>query len=447
MEEDVLTWALLGVGVLGFGAGVVWQMMRRKPARAPRRVERVATRPVSPTKSLKTETPAVKRPDVGVLRPTMLAVTPVAGDLTAAELFVQRAHVGDLPYYRELSLEENDRKSVAKLFTRCTALDWEPEGDWAHDVYAVSFSPVVTHAWEAGYRPRVNATAMDLQVVALGEAGAPLGTPMDLADTVWGDVGRIQTLWELMNPAEQEHELAGELRAELKEIESRLPKVKLMTSALGGHEWGERWDELFDVSRDARRLGAEEGRAHDRIPRLEELAKFMRAKNASIDATLEKLADEIKTAEDADRALTTALPLTYERELSVLFLRAIALLRVITGDDYCHGMRCSNHIALNVKNFPDMHRLLDKARHLALDALTNQSRALKDAQLQALADVKKDADMLAAAHDEVLARLRKDVERLQTSIDRYLILQGRPRRFAVRLDERGRLAALLVLDH
>mgnify|MGYP001777846761 FL=1 len=155
----------------------------------------------------------------------------------------------------------------------------------------------------------------------------------------------------------------------------------------------------------------------------------------------------MKTAKDADEALTKAIPLAYERELSVLFLRAIALLRVIVGDDYCHGMRCSNHIALNVKNFPDMHRLLDRARNLALTALTNESRGLNDAELKALGDVKKDADLLAAAHDEVVARLEKDVERLQTAIDRHLILQGQPRRFAVRLDARGNLEALLVLEH
>ena len=250
-----------------------------------------------------------------------------------------------------------------------------------------------------------------------------------------------------MNPAESEHVLAGELKAEIEEIDRRLPKVKLMTTALGGHEWTERRDELFDCARDANRLGAEEGRAVDRVTRIEALAQFMRTKNVEIDKTLDELAGNMKTAKDADEALTKAIPLAYERELSVLFLRAIALLRVIVGDDYCHGMRCSNHIALNVKNFPDMHRLLDRARNLALTALTNESRGLNDAELKALGDVKKDADLLAAAHDEVVARLEKDVERLQTAIDRHLILQGQPRRFAVRLDARGNLEALLVLEH
>ena len=446
MENDILTWALLGMGVLGFGAGAVWQTIRRKPAKAPRRVERVAARASGPEKRPAAPEP-VREPEAGVLRPTTLAVTPVAGDVTAAELFLQRAHEGDLPYYRELETDPHDLKGVSALFARCPTLEWTPEDDWAHDVYTVSFSPVVTTAWAAGHMPRVNATAMDLQIIALGDAGVQLGTPMGVADHEWGDAGRIQTLWELMNPAESEHVLAGELKAEIEEIDRRLPKVKLMTSALGGHEWTERRDEQRKEVRNTMTLQQQWGRAVDRVVRIEALAKFMRAKNDEIDRTLDELAGNMKTAKDADEALTKAIPLAYERELSVLFLRAIALLRVIVGDDYCHGMRCSNHIALNVKNFPDMHRLLDRARHLALDALTNESRGLNDAELKALGDVKKDADLLAAAHDEVVARLEKDVERLQTAIDRHLILQGQPRRFAVRLDARGNLEALLVLEH
>ena len=43
--------------------------------------------------------------------------------------------------------------------------------------------------------------------------------------------------------------------------------------------------------------------------------------------------------------------------------------------------------------------------------------------------------------------LKADVERLQAAIDRYLILQGRPRRYAVRLNERNEVLALLVLEH
>ena len=57
------------------------------------------------------------------------------------------------------------------------------------------------------------------------------------------------------------------------------------------------------------------------------------------------------------------------------------------------------------------------------------------------------ADELGRAHDESVERLKADVERLQAAIDRYLILQGRPRRYAVRLNERNEVLALLVLEH
>ena len=61
--------------------------------------------------------------------------------------------------------------------------------------------------------------------------------------------------------------------------------------------------------------------------------------------------------------------------------------------------------------------------------------------------VKRDADLLGQAHDESVARLKTDVERLQTAIDHYLILQGRPRRYAVRMREDNTVEALMVLEH
>ena len=52
-----------------------------------------------------------------------------------------------------------------------------------------------------------------------------------------------------------------------------------------------------------------------------------------------------------------------------------------------------------------------------------------------------------AIAEAAVERLKADVERLQAAIDRYLILQGRPRRYAVRLNERNEVLALLVLEH
>ena len=135
-----------------------------------------------------------------------------------------------------------------------------------------------------------------------------------------------------------------------------------------------------------------------------------------------------------------------EREVAVLFLRAIALMRVIASDDYIHGMRCSSRIALNVQEFPSVHPLLDKSRNIALQALEVESRGMNEAQMTLVASVKKDADRLADEHDAVVARLEKDVARLQKAIDRHLILQGKRRRYAVRMTPDNRVDALLVLE-
>ena len=166
-------------------------------------------------------------------------------------------------------------------------------------------------------------------------------------------------------------------------------------------KWGDYWDKLFDLVRDVRRLGAGEGQALMRTERTDVLAKDMYAINRRIDESLATLEKNMKTPEEADVALTSSIPHMLERELSVLFLRTLAVIRVISGDNYIHGMHCSAHIRRNVEHFPDVHSLLDKA----------------------------------------------DVERLQAAIDRYLILQGRPRRYAVRLNERNEVLALLVLEH
>ena len=56
-------------------------------------------------------------------------------------------------------------------------------------------------------------------------------------------------------------------------------------------------------------------------------------------------------------------------------------------------------------------------------------------------------DELEREHDEALARLRHDMKRVQSAVDQYLILQGRPRRYAVKLNADNTIAALMVLEH
>lgn len=447
MNNELLTAILLAAFALCFGAGALWQIRRRQTPgrRVRRRVERMPSRRDNPAPQAKSPEPE-KEALHGPGRPGMLAIAEVPGDATTADVYLQRALEADVPHYAEVEAEAPELRRIASLFSRCPILAREPNDGLAENVYAVSFSPAIEHALSSGFAPRVNATANDLHVIAMDASGAPMGTPMLVADYGWGEAPHMQILWDLLNPAEQKHFLEGELRKELNFIEQELPKLKLLIPAVLGLEWQKHFDELFELSRDVRRLGLEEGRAQERIVRADELAAAMRAVNRRIDGTIRTFSNSIKDVEEADLALTSSVGALHEREMAILFLRAITLIRVIASDDYMHGMRCSARIELNVKEFPDVHVLLDRARNIALNALETQSRSMTEAQMKLVDAVRKDADRLAREHDDLHARLEEDVARLQELIDRHLILQGHRRRFAVKLSEDGTLAALLVLQ-
>lgn len=322
-----------------------------------------------------------------------------------------------------------------------------PGDGLSKDVFSLNFSTMIVEQLRSGFMPHPNATSNDLQIIALANGCEPLGDPMAVEDFGVGGFPHVTQLWMMVDPTDKKHELDDLLEYELNGIRNLLPRVKLLVPALDAMKWGDYWDKLFDLVRDVRRLGAGEGQALMRTERTDVLAKDMYAINRRIDESLAILEKNMKTPEEADVALTSSIPHMLERELSVLFLRTLAVIRVISGDNYIHGMHCSAHIRRNVEHFPDVHSLLDKARHIVYDALEVQGRGMNAPAMDIAGQVKRDADELGRAHDESVERLKADVERLQAAIDRYLILQGRPRRYAVRLNERNEVLALLVLEH
>lgn len=471
MDSELLTVLLLAACAVGFGVGALWQIVRRKPQAARKlerrieRIERVGPRRAAPAPGSAEAAKAAARaaaaavaaaerpaaPDasarIGTMRPMTLAITPVSGDLTAAEVFVSRALEINEPHYRDLKADPVQVRGIQCLFDHAPCLAWEPGCEYSSRIYEVAFSPVIDAALSAGFNPRANATASDLQIMAIDEHGQELGEPMATPDYSWGAPARVYKLWTLLNPAEHEHALAAELRAEIDAVDKILPRVKLFVPAVEGLSWQKEFEALRDLANDAMRLGLEEGRAQARTARADELAAVMRAHNRAIDEKLAALLAGMKTPEDASAALKAAVPLMTERKLAVMVLRAIALVRVIASDDYVHGMRCSSKIAQNVEEFPNVHPLLETARRIALDAAASKARALRPDELERLGGIRREAARLAEAHDGVVAQLKADVSRLQSAIDSHLIVQSLPRRHAVRLNEEGRVEALLVLEH
>ena len=456
INNEWLTIILLVVAAASFGVGAVWQTQRRRKAymeehlrRRRRHRDVVRARPETSVAKEVAPRPVAPTPErsVGVQRPALLAITEVSGSVEAAEVFIQRALSIEEDHFRAIPVAPLDLKRLRGLFERVDTLAFYPDGPFSRQYYSVSFAPAIEKAMGYGVKPRVTASVMDLQVVALSADSQVIGSPMGVPENDWGDVSRIQLLWELFNPAEHPHELEELLKYEIREIESRLKRVQLLAHAVEGRAWSMYWDTFFDLSRDARRLGAQKGRALDRIMRIDELARAMRQENRNIDAELQKLTQSMVDVKSADEALNSAIPLMYERELGILFLRGIAILRVMTGDDYTHGMRCSSHIAINVKRYPEVTALLDRARAVALDAVTRKGVALDAEEMAIITKLKKDVDELRNVHDETLRNLKKDIASMQLAIDQHLLLQERPRRFAVRMDEHGVLDGLFVLEY
>lgn len=456
MNSELIQALLLLACAVGLGAGVVWQFIRRrKPKRNRRRVERVGRRPAADAvkKAVQAEIKARQtpeadlRPDTGMERPVMLAVTGLRDSATAADLFIQRALDIDEDYYRVLDIDRRELAEISGLFTRNVTLEKFPGDGLSENVYSLNFSQLIQEALFNGYVPHPNVVSNDLSVLALSADMNLLGEPMAVEDHEFGCFPHIHTLWMMCNPTDKKHELDDILSEQLALIRAAMPRAKEMVPSFQGVRWCRHWDELFDLVRDVRRVGAAPGKAQERTRRMDDLKDAMWEINHRIDRSLETFVHNIRTPVEADMALTNCVSLMLERELTVLFLRAIALIRVMGADTYLHGVHCSGRIRSNVRTFPKVTALIDKARAIALHSLENPARAMDEPAMALAGKVNRDADDLAREHDQIVDRLWVDVARLEAAVDQYMILQGRPRRFAVRLKDDNTVDALLVLEH
>lgn len=454
MQHDLSTWILIIACLLCLGAGIGWQVYRRFDGRRAqktvrRRVERVGRRVnTSPIPEMpQPEEPTPPKERQGVLRPVMLAVTTLPTRLSAADLFIQRALEVDEPFYSEIPVDPKELKPLEPLFARNVALARVPGDGLSRYVYSLNFSHMIQEAFLAGFMPHPNATSADLSIVALDDHAQPLGDVMAVEDYGFGVESHVQTLWQLCNPVDKKHELDDLLEEELNLVRDLMPRAKLLVAAVQGVAWTAHWDELFDLVRDVRRVGAQPGKAQERCARIDALAKKLYAINARIDVTIQTMVKNIRTPLEADMALTNSIAYMTERELSVLFLRVLALIRVMSGDTYLHGIHCSSNIAKNVALFPDFKALLEKSQHIAYEAMELHSRDFTDEVMSLVGQVKKDAETLQHEYEESMKRLKADMSRVQASVDQFLILQGRPRRFAVKLNADNTIAALMILEH
>lgn len=437
-------------------AGFGWQMLRRRNRKVsspkPSRVQRDANGHVLP--NAQPSEGAVKKPQavndfdsVGVKRPTMLAVTAMRGDTAASELFIQRAFKIDRAFWHELEVSFHEMRRLDCLFAEANKLAWVPGSAFERHIFAVSFSPVLEEALKQGYHPRVNATAADLQIVAIDETGRQLGEPMQVPDYAWGEPARVHALWCALNPADKPHELEGELVDELGVLKERVAALTEHVAALTARNWQQRFDRLFDISEDLRRIGAEGGQAAERHVRIDDIVNEVRGDAKRIDDAVAERARTVESIEDADDALMHAIAYLYVRELTVRMLRVCALLRVMAGDTFAREVHCANHIISDLDEFTDVRALIVAAAVVAHAPLESENhRAMSDGEVERAGAIARHSRELERLHDTLEAQLREQALDLQAKVDKCLLWQSHPRRYAVRIDDTGHLEKMFVLD-
>ena len=146
-------------------------------------------------------------------------------------------------------------------------------------------------------------------------------------------------------------------------------------------------------------------------------------------------------------ALLHAIAYMYVREMTILVLRAAALLHVIAGDTFAHEVSCANHIMTDLEAFTDVKPLLAAASRLAHAPLESEAhRAMTDGAVERAGAIARHAQELEKVHDELFADLRGRAAELQARVDKCLLWQTHPRRYAVRLNDEGSIEKMFVLD-
>lgn len=445
------------IAVAAVAAGFAWQMMRRKTVKPKVRPEPMSWKkdprtglPIpndDPAKGAEKTDAGVERfRAVGVKRPTMLAVTAIRGEATAAELFIQRAFKIDRPFWRPLDVSFHEKRNIDCLFSNVNKLAWVPGSAFERHFYAVSFSPVLEEALHQGFHPRVNATAADLQICAIDETGTQLGEPMLMPDHSWGEPAKVHALWCALNPTDKQHDLEPELKEELRVLGEHVESIVEYVSALSARNWQIRFKELTDLADDLCRLGAEAGPATERHSRTNAIEKEVDADSQRIDKAVKDKLDEMRSLEEADQALVYAKACIAVRELIVRFKRILAILRVIGGDTFEHELQGANNMTRDLENFPDVRPLIEAATHMAHEALSKDSRSMNELDLKRAGEITRHAKELVEMHDTYYDQLKKDVDRVQAELDRCLVQQTHQRRFAVRVDDAGHIEEMYVLD-
>ena len=379
---------------------------------------------------------------VGVQRPSLLAITPAAGqESSSAEVFIQRAFKIDRPNWRSLGVSTSDMRRLDCLFQNTCKLQWVPNSVFERHIYTVSFSPALEAAVNRGMQPRVLPNSGDLVIVALDANGARMGEPMDVTEGSWGEPAEVALLWAALNPNDRPHILAHYIEDEMKELNERAGIKGKTASSLPAVSWMQRVDELQLVAGEFLQLGLVPGRNPQRFARIEALRSL--AEREAHELTKSVAEDKVlmRSLTDCLTALAKAPAQMRLFDLVMRVRRLCSILAVMGGDNFNEELQGANRLSDTVR-FTALEELLDKAQQMAAQALSSPQPT---DQVHAR-EVDRIAGELRSQYDALVEKIQEGAAEMQEQADRCLLLQSRPRRYAVRIDDDNHVEDLFVLQ-
>ena len=269
---------------------------------------------------------------------------------------------------------------------------------------------------------------------------------MDLSGDYCDYSNGLQALWNVLNPRTRPHALADELKNELEVLKSHTDELADHVSDLTARKWSDHVNALEELTQ---RVNVSAG---DRLEQpslsgtIKNLAAQVREEAQRIDRSIVERAKGVQSLDDADLALQHAISFMYVRELAVRVLRICALLTVIAGEEFEDEVVCANRIVEDLNDFPDVSPLIRSAGRFTHRELDRAGRTMNDLELSRLGSVKRHAEELIRVHDAYVKQLRDEIDDVQARIDQCVLAQGRPGRYAVRVDDFGRVEEVFVLE-
>ena len=418
MDYELSAWIMIGVLSIASIVLLIVKARKKKQPTSRRHVDRVsARRSETPQKEEKPIAP--KLPFYDVERPGLLLFSSTNGE---SRLMIQRAQRIDEAYFRTLTEDKNLLKAFNSLFARANALMQAPQDNLCPDLFTVNFGDIAQDRIDEVLTVR----ALTVHGQAMGEA---------LRETVEAKlVADLQKLTQVTG-------IDRDLKKAIDRERLGLDKVMARASLFLGDDTKAFWEThlaelqaLIDLKD-----------KNDLVSRINALRSVLHDAADRLDGEIGALGAEMKDLSTTDKALTRAMPLIEERELTVRALFLLSIIKITGENNYFDGMQSATRLERNAKAFPSVETMLQKARHVIFDVAENAGREMKDEDLALLGQIKKEIEELHAEAVAARSRLREESAYLQSVVDDYLIHRDMAPRYAVRLDRDGNVDALLVL--